>query len=359
MSQKTTNYLQTKLQSLQSHEAFQQRFCKQLDILLSAGLQIYPSLQSIEREEKQTQYKNLVRSILKDLEKGKSISFALQQNKHFFDDVFIELINVGEFSGKIPEIIHQLSTYFEQKNELRKSVISALTYPIIVVFISICSILVLLIVVVPNFEQMYAGFNAQLPGPTQVVIDLSVFLQSYGLLILLMPIILLVVLKQTPFYKALTTFGKRLVTRIPYFGELFINNLLIRFCLSSGLLLKNGIPLNQAIKQVIPLIAFDDMRNELKRLVVQLEKGIAFKQIMSHLKTFPPLVAQLMMAGDESATLAESLEYIGSIIQNEQRFKTQQMVSFIEPLLIVFLGISIGAIVIVLYLPIFELSNLY
>ena len=333
-------------------------FSRQLSTLVSAGVPLVQGLTILEEQVESKVFKSIVHTIKDDIEAGQSITDALRKHPAAFEELYVSMIKAGEVGGILDIILERLSTYLESAENLRAKVKGAMMYPMVVSIIAATVTLFLLIFVIPTFANIFAGFGAQLPWVTQMMINISNTLRRFWYLVIATPIGAGVALKQ---YRK-TEIGLRnldaITLKLPVFGMLLNKVAVAKFTRTLGTLIKSGVPILQALETVaktsgnkvieIAIMTARESVKEGERIATQLRKS----------NVFPPMVIQMVAIGEETGNLDTMLNKIADFYDQEVEVAVKSLTSMIEPIIIVVMGLVIGFIVIAMFLPMFELGNL-
>lgn len=333
-------------------------FSRQLSTLVSAGVPLVQGLTILEEQVESKVFKGIVHTIKDDIEAGQSITDALRKHPAAFEELYVSMIKAGEVGGILDVILERLSTYLEQAENLRAKVKGAMMYPMVVSIIASCVTLFLLMGVIPTFANIFAGFGAQLPFITQMLINISNGLRRFWYLVLALPVGAVTALKQ---YRK-TEIGQRnldaLSLKVPVFGMLLKKVAVAKFTRTLGTLIKSGVPILQALETVaktsgnkvieIAIMTARESVKEGERIATQLRKA----------NVFPPMVIQMVAIGEETGNLDTMLNKIADFYDQEVDVAVKSLTSMIEPIIIVIMGVVIGFIVIAMFLPMFELGEL-
>ena len=331
-------------------------FTNQLASLLQAGLPLVTCLEALQDQTEDEIFRIVIRDVRNDISTGTSFSASVKKFPNSFNALFISMVEAGEASGGLAEILGKVASYFESTVKLTKKVKSAMTYPIAVIGLAIALINVLLIFVIPVFADMFAGFGAKLPAPTQLLIDVSDFMKhywwaiglgSYGLYYVLSKYV------QTPG-------GRRqkdqLLVRAPIFGPLVHKIALSRFCRTYATLMRSGVPILRTLEIVSSAsgkVQIEDACTEIARHVSQ---GGQVSEVMGANAFFPPMMKHMVKAGESTGNVDGMMNKIADFYDMECDAVVAALTSLIEPMLIVFLGVVVGGIVMAMFLPIFQLG---
>ncbi|MFY7992995.1 MAG: type II secretion system F family protein [Bacteriovoracaceae bacterium] len=328
------------------------RFTRQLAILINAGVPIMECLDILYKQEQNFTLKNSVKAIQVQVEEGKSLFEALSSQKGF-DKLYCSLVKAGEAAGILDGILNKLAEFMEKQEKLKKQVKSALTYPVIVVFVGIIVIFGLMVFVVPQFVGMLKESNQEVPWVTQTVIDVSNFFQNYTLLL----IAGLVAGALLFFNYIKTTQGKqqwdKFTMTAPLFGMLVIKGNLGSFTRTLATMLAAGVPIIDALEICIETLDNTQIAKDLTKVRQAVVEGKSITEPLSRIKYFPPLVTQMMKVGESTGNLDNMLVKVADVFEQEIEELVGNLTKMIEPLILVVLGGIIGFVLIAMYLPIF------
>lgn len=332
-------------------------FTRNLAVMLKAKLPLIKALDTSIEQTTHKRLKEIVISIQKEVKKGKSLSKSLAGFPAIFDSIYVQLTEVGEVSGVLDEVLLRLSMYKEKAFKLKQKVKMALVYPSIIITVAIAAVSFLLIFVVPTFVDMYQDFEADLPAPTQIILNISEFLTSNMLLITGILILFTFVLR----YLLNTTKGQEFIDsiklRIPYFGEMYSKGLVSQFTSTLSTLLNSGVTLSESLSVLKKSSSNLILQKEVTQMLSAIKKGKSLNKSLSSSQVFPIMVIQMISVGEETASLDEMLGQVATLYEEEVDLMVEGLTSVIEPILIVFIGLILGVIIVALYLPIFEMVN--
>lgn len=331
-------------------------FYTELGVLLKAGVALKDGLELIAKSQKQTTNKTLIETLIKDIISGKSLSEAIQHKKPFTQYEYYSL-NIGEETGSLPKVIVQLGQFFSQKNEQRRNLINALTYPVIIFSTAVLAVTFMLHYVVPMFEDIFRQQGVELPGITKFIISLSGFLKRYGLPLLL-GLIALVISKT--FFKQQLWYCKskdRFILKLPFIGPFVRAIYLSQFTQAITLLTASKVPLLNSIQLVKHMIGFYPLQQALEAVVAEILKGESLSMSLSHHPFFDDKMVALVKVAEET----NQTEYIFERLNTQYTILVQQqsktLSTIMEPVIIMVVGAFVGVILIAMYLPMFKLSS--
>ncbi len=331
---------------------------RQLATMLEAGIPLNNILKLLKANAKKAQIRTLLTQISSQIEAGASFSQALRKSSALFDDFYCDLVAVGEQTGRLDSIFSRLYLYREKSENIRSKVFKAMIYPSIVFTVAIGVTIAMLIFVIPTFEDIFKTFDAKMPWFTQLILDLSRFLQHNGLS-LFISICLLVLLFRFFYnrYYQLRLKVAQFLLKVPVIGDVLTKATIARFTRTLATTFSAGVPLLTGI------IAARKTTNNLhyEKVIEQVHQqtlsGKPFHCSIQETEAFSDMMVQMIMIGEESGKLDEMLNKIASLYENEVDDIVDNLGKIIEPFIILTLGLLIGALVIAMYLPMFNLMS--
>ena len=331
-------------------------FTQQLASLLNAGLPLVQCLEALQEQTEDPVFRVIIRDVRIEISQGVAFSTAVKLYPRAFNSLFISMVEAGEASGALAEILSKVASYFESSVKLTKKIKSAMTYPIAVIGLAIALVNVLLIFVIPVFASMFADFGAKLPAPTQMLIDLSDFLKYNFHWILLGGGIAIWLIRKF----IATPRGRRVkdesLVKAPIFGGLIHKISISRFCRTYATLIRSGVPILRTLEIVAAAsnkVQIEDACVEIARHVSQ---GGQVSEVLAANPYFPPMVKHMVKAGESTGNVDGMMNKIADFYDTESEATVASLTSLIEPMLIVFLGVVVGGIVMAMFLPIFKLG---
>jgi type IV pilus assembly protein PilC len=333
-------------------------FTRQLATMVDAGIAIVQALQALGDQTTNKVMRDTIHDVCVRVESGESFSEALQKNPKAFSHLYISMVGAGEKGGLLAEVLARLATYLENSAHLRKKVKTALMYPTAVTVVAICITTFLLVKVIPTFKEIYAGFGAQLPAPTQFLIDLSDIVKEYLLVIIAGAVLA----AWGWFYFIKTKPGREFWDsrriKLPVFGAIAHKICLARFTRTLASLIRSGVPILEVLQIVSQTAGNVVMEKAIKTATVDIERGEGISAALGKNPIFPSMVIRMMSAGEQTGNIDNMLERVANFLDEEIESTLSGLMSLIEPMLIVFLGVVIGGMVICMFLPIFNLANI-
>lgn len=318
-------------------------FTEGLGMLLKAGLSVDRALSSLIAASTDPKSRKLLQQLERDIREGSSLSKALRQFEHLFGRLYISLIQAGEISGNLDASIERLSEYLESQNQLRERIVNAMIYPIILMIVTLLSIVILMVVVMPRFRQLFEDMDAELPAITQFFLSASDLLQNHGSLIcaaLLAAGAAIAVLRHNSNFAAATD---RLVLKLPWLGELANKVQMARYAETLSMMLKCGIPIQKSLGASSHVVTNSWIRKQLSTSANQIKEGKSFGSAIGIF--FPPLTRQMITVGEQAGNLDNTLANIARIIQHDVNRSIQRLIGMFEPLIIVTLGLIVAGVI--------------
>ena len=331
-------------------------FTQQLASLLTAGLPLVQCLEALQDQTEDQCFRIVIRDVRTDISSGNSFSSAVRKFPKSFNTLFVSMVEAGEASGGLAEILMKVAGYFEATVKLTKKVKSAMTYPIAVIGLAIALVNVLLIFVIPVFAAMFADFGAKLPAPTQALIDLSNFMKKWWWA---------VGLGAYGFYWGFNKFiatpnGRRqkdkFLVKAPIFGNLVHKIALSRFCRTYATLIRSGVPILRTLEIVSAASNKVQIEDACVEIAKHVSQGGQVSEVLAANSFFPPMMKHMVKAGESTGNVDGMMTKIADFYDVECEATVSALTSLIEPILIVFLGVIVGGIVMAMFLPIFQLG---
>src|SRR5690625_1591619 len=332
-------------------------FTQQLASMLEAGLPLVSALEALQEQTENPYFAAIIRELRADISSGTSFSNAASNFPNAFSRVFVSMVQAGDASGGLHQILLQVVGYFENSLALTKKVKSALTYPVAVISLAVVLVNVLLIFVIPVFAEMFADFGADLPKPTQMLIDFSAFLKSYIIYMILIGFGLFAILKKIHATPNGRIIRDRVVFRIPVIGELRRKISLSRFCRTYAILMRSGVPILRTLDIVSTASDNTFIESASTEISKHISQGGQVSEILAEEPYFPPMMKHMARAGEQTGNVDGMMNKIAEFYESETEATVSALTSLMEPALIVFLGVVVGGIVMCMFLPIFELSS--
>ncbi len=332
-------------------------FCRQFSTMIDAGLPIIQCLDILQAQQENPTFKKMLKDIKESVESGRTLAESLKKYPRHFDDLFVNMVAAGEAGGILDVILRRLSTYMEKAAKLKSQVKGAMTYPLVTLLIAIGVVAVILVFVIPVFQDMFAQFGQALPLPTQIVINMSEFVKGNILWIIIGVVILIIAFRQ--FYK--TEKGRAMIDemtlRLPVVGILVRKVAVAKFTRTMGTMLASGVAILEALDIVAKTAGNKSIESAIYKVRTGIAEGQTIADPLSETGVFPPMVCQMIAVGESTGAIDAMLEKIADFYEEEVDQAVENLTSLIEPFLLVFLGVTIGGLVVSMYLPIFQMAG--
>jgi len=333
-------------------------FSRQFSTMIDAGLPLIQSLDILQSQQENKTFKKTLKEIKESVEEGSTLAEALGKYPKIFDELFVNMVAAGEVGGILDTILDRLSSYMEKAEKLKRQVKGAMTYPIIVLCIAVVVVGVILVFVIPVFEKMFADFGGALPAPTQIVVGMSRFVKGNIHYMIGAVVVFIFVFKR--FYA--TAKGRVLVDdvmlKLPIFGPLLRKVAVAKFTRTMSTMLSSGV----AILEALDIVAKTAGNKTVEAAIYNVRSGITEGRTMADplgkSGVFPSMVVQMVAVGESTGALDSMLGKIADFYDDEVDSAVDNLTAMIEPFMMVFLGATIGGLVVSMYLPIFKMAGM-
>lgn len=332
-------------------------FTQQLAAMLEAGITLVSALEAIQDQAQNPVFQIIIRNVKNEVSAGRTLSEACADYPRAFPKMFISMVQAGEASGNLAEILEKTSSYFEETVKLVRRVKGAMTYPAVVIGIAIILVIIMLTVVIPVFAGMFEEFDQELPKPTQLLISLSSFMKSNFLFLLAGVIGIFFFLKHLISTPKGRIKKDQILARIPVLGELIRKVSLSRFCRTYAILVRAGVPILQTLDIVRSASGNTLIENACSNISKQINQGGQISDVIAQDNYFPPMIKHMTRAGEQTGNVDGMMTKVSDFYDSEVDTLISALTSLMEPVLICFLGVFVGGIVIAMFLPIFQLSS--
>ena len=333
-------------------------FARQLATMMSAGIPMVQAFEIIGNGHEKPAMQKLVLDIKANIEGGSTLAESLSKFPLFFDDLFVNLVEAGEQAGALESLLDKIATYKEKTEALKKKIKKALFYPAAVLVVAVIVSLILLIFVIPQFEDLFKGFGADLPAFTQMVVNLSRFVQSQGWWMALLIgggfYTFFYFLKRS---KKMQLASDRILLKFPIVGPILVKAAIARFARTLATMFAAGVPLVEAMQSVAGATGNIVYEEAVLRMKDEVATGQRLQRAMENTGLFPNMVVQMIAVGEESGSLDTMSGKVAEFYEAEVDNAVDSMSSLLEPLIMAVLGVLVGGMVIAMYLPIFKLGQ--
>lgn len=331
------------------------RFTRQFSTMIGAGLPMVQCLEILGSQAERPEMRRIVNEVRESVSSGTTLSEALSKHRKVFDELYTNMVEAGEVGGALDTILVRLAVYREKADALVRKVKGAMVYPAVVVVVAVGVTAAMLTFIVPVFAKMFEGLGAELPAPTQVVLNISHFLQDYYLVM-----IVGMVAAALGFRFWLKTDGGKLsfdkfMLKTPLFGPLIRKSAVARFTRTLGTLLQSGVSILDALDITAKTAGNKVIQNAIRKSVLSIAEGDTITAPLKESGVFPPMVTQMIHVGEKTGGLDDMLGKIADFYDEEVDAAVSALTSIIEPVIIVFMGAIIGGILIAMYMPMFDI----
>ncbi len=333
-------------------------FTRQLATMIDAGLAMVQSLQALAEQTTNKVMRDIIKDVCTRVEGGDNFSDALRKHPKAFDKLYVSMVDAGEKGGLLAEILSRVATFLENRQRMNKKIKSAMMYPTVVTLVAMSITVFLLVKVVPVFGEIFSGFGAKLPAPTQFLINLSKFIQKWFILIfggaggLIYGWLYYI---KTPPGRA---FWDGVRIKLPVFGHIAHKIVLARFTRTLSSLIRSGVPILEVLNIVANTSGHVGMEKAIRTAAADIERGEGISTALGKHPIFPTMIIRMLTAGEQTGKIDQMLERVSDFLDEEIETILGGLTSLIEPLLIVFLGVVVGGIVIAMFMPIFKMSDI-
>jgi type IV pilus assembly protein PilC len=332
-------------------------FTRQFATMIDAGLPLVQCLDILATQLDNAAFREVLTTVKVKVESGSTLADALKEHPKVFDTLYVQLVAAGEIGGILDTILNRLAAYIEKNEKLKSKVRGAMVYPSIVLVVAVGVTVVLLLFVTPTFEKMFKDFGGAMPAPTQIVINLSKFLQKYIFLMIGLTIATAIAFrtwKGTP--KGREQWDSFTI-QTPLFGSLIRKVAVARFTRTLGTMISSGVPILDALEVVAKSAGHTVIEKAIRYTKLKISEGKTIGQPLAETKVFPPMVVQMIGVGEATGAMDQMLTKIADFYDDEVDAAVSALTSMIEPIMMVFLGAVVGGFLIAMYLPIFTIAG--
>ncbi len=332
-------------------------FARQFATMVNAGLPLVQCLDILSKQAESARFRQVIADVMHDVESGSTLAEALGKRPNVFDSLFINMVDAGEAGGILDEILSRLASYLEKAEALRRKVMSAMTYPAVVLIVALGATTFMLLFIIPTFAKIFADFGGELPMPTRIVLGMSDLLKAFWWVGVLGAIGATIAIKQH--YKTQT--GRlqidTMILRIPVLGDIMRKAAIARFTRTLGTMISSGVPILTALDITARTAGNKVIENAILATKGSIGEGETISAPLRESKAFPAMVVQMISVGEETGALDKMLDKIASFYDEEVNVAVDTLTSIIEPVMIVVMGSLVGGMVVAMYLPMFKLIN--
>ncbi|MCS3903869.1 type IV pilus assembly protein PilC [Methylohalomonas lacus] len=333
-------------------------FSRQLATMMSAGVPLVQAFEIVGRGHENVAMQELILAIKGDVESGGTLAEALAKHPRHFSELYVNLVAAGEQAGILETLLHKIATYLEKTETLKGKIKKALFYPLAVIVVAFIVTAILLIFVIPQFEELFKGFGADLPAPTQFVLYLSAVFQKWWWAIALgIGGTIWAIIESRRRFRSVARFIDRALLKLPIIGDILYKAAVARFARTLSTMFAAGTPLVEAMVSVAGASGNIVFYNAIMEMRDEISTGTQLQVAMRESQLFPNMVVQMVAIGEEAGSLDQMLAKVADFYEEEVDNAVDSLSSLLEPMIMAFLGVIIGGLVVSMYLPIFKMGQ--
>ncbi len=333
-------------------------FTRQFATMIDAGLPLVQCLTILSDQQENPTFKKALRQIKSDVEQGSTFAEALKKHPKAFDDLYVNLVAAGEVGGILDTILNRLAVYLEKADALARKVKGAMVCPSTVLVVAIAVVVLLLVKVIPTFEKMFQDFGGTLPGPTQVVVNISHFMQEWiGVTMVAVTTVVILFFSARKRSRKFRKQTDGLFLKAPVFGTLLQKVAVARFTRTLGTMIASGVPILDGLDIVARTAGNCVIEDAIYGVKAAISEGKTMAEPLSEAKVFPSMVVQMIAVGEETGAMETMLSKIADFYDDEVDVAVDALTAMLEPLMMVGLGGTVGSMLIAMYLPIFKIAD--
>lgn len=333
------------------------RFTRMFSSMSSAGLPMLQCLSILEEQCENPDLRAVVHKVTMAINGGSSLADALSQHPKVFNNLYTNMVAAGEAGGILDGILARLADTLENGERLKRKVKKALTYPVMLIIVGILVVIALMTFVVPTFAEQFAALDAELPAPTQVVMNISDFLRDNGAILFIMVVVAIIAFKMVMKVPSAKFAWDGLMLKVPKLGDLQIKSATASFARTLGTLLNAGVSVMDSLKVVASTVSNKVVEKAITRIGIGIAGGKSIAEPMTEAGIFPPMVIQMTGVGEKTGNLGGMLLKLADFYDEEVDAAVDGVVGMMEPLIIVFLGGAVGGLLIAMYMPMFSMGD--
>lgn len=332
-------------------------FTRQFATMINAGLPLVQCLDILGSQADNPTFKEVILKVKTDVESGTTFAEALGRHPKIFDNLYVNLVAAGEIGGVLDTVLNRLAQYMEKAEALKAKVKGAMTYPLIVLAVAFLVVAILMIFVIPTFNDMFTQFGSALPGPTQIVVDMSNFFRTKWWVMIIVIIAVIAGFKFAKTQERSRLELDRLALKLPIFGPLIKKVAVAKFTRTLGTMITSGVPIMDGLEITAKTAGNKVVENGIVAVRKAISEGKSMAEPLHDTGIFPGMVVQMISVGEATGALDQMLSKIADFYDEEVDTAVEALTSALEPMLMVFLGGLIGFVVVAMYLPIFKMAS--
>ena len=333
-------------------------FTRQFATMIDAGLPLVQCLEILGNQQDNTTFRGIIQTVKQDVEQGSTFADALRKHPKPFDALYVNLVHAGEVGGILDTILNRLAVYLEKADALARKVKGAMVYPSTVLVVAAAVVVLMLVKIIPTFEKMFADFGGVLPGPTQIVINISHWMQDWiGILLAGLAVFTVAFVqarRRSPRFRKLVD---KTLLKLPVFGSLLRKVAVARFSRTLGTMIASGVPILDGldiVSRTAGNVVIEEALNDVKAAI---SEGKTIAEPLSESNVFPGMVVQMIAVGEETGAMESMLSKIADFYEDEVDAAVEALTALLEPAMLVVLGGTVGSLLVAMYLPIFKIAD--
>lgn len=331
-------------------------FVRQFATMINAGLPLVQCLEILGTQQANAEFKRIITTVRQDVEGGSTFAEALKKHPQVFDDLFINLVAAGELGGVLDIILNRLAVHMEKSEAIKGKVKSAMVYPIIVICVAVIVVAVLMIFVIPTFKEMFVSFGGTLPAPTLMVISMSNFFRGYWWVMIIIIVALIVAFRYAMKVPRIRYQIDKVFLKLPLFGPLLRKVAVAKFSRTLSTMISSGVPIMDGLEITSKSSGNMVIEEGIRNVRQAISEGKPMADPLEATGLFPGMVVQMVSVGEATGALDNMLAKIADFYDEEVDAAVSALTASLEPMLMVFLGGTIGFLVVAMYLPIFKMG---
>ena len=332
-------------------------FCRQLSIMVSSGLELGTAIEILKETTKTPKLKEILETTHHDLLQGIPLSESFKKYPKTFPLFFINMIKIGEVSGKLPIVLNRLADYYEKDDKVKRKVKSAFAYPIFLIALAFLVLCVMALYVMPIFKDVFESLNAKLPKITQVVVNVTDFIRNNFLIIVLVILALVVLILVLRKNKMIKFVMDKLKLEIPPFKDVNLTVATSRFASGFSILLSSSMPVIDSIETMRHLLGNTYIENQMEVSVSELNRGQGIAKSLETINVFPPMLCEMITVGEQTGNLEEVLNRVTEYYENQVEYSMKKLTAAIEPVLILIIGLIVVVCLLAVFIPMLEITS--
>lgn len=333
-------------------------FSRQFSTMINAGLPVLQCLAIIADQQANPSFRKIINQIKDDIGSGGNLSDSMAKHPQVFNELYVNMVRSGELGGVLDTILERLSIYMEKAEALRRKIKSAMMYPIIVLSVAFLVVAFLMIKVIPTFEEVFASFGKELPALTAALVATSRFMQKQWYVIFGGMFLIYLGFKAFAKTKQGAWILAGVALQLPIFGDLLRKSAVAKFARTLGTLLKSGVPILEALETVAKTSGNLRVEDVINQARASIREGQGMTEPLKRGGIFPPMIIQMVSVGEETGKIDDMLMRAANFYEEEVDTAVEGLSAAMEPLIIVFLGVTLGTIIVAMFLPMFDLGNI-